>query len=132
MKTETINELDFFENTSIKLIDNKVYASRTQLQELYGASKTAIQENIIKLKNEGLINGSEIRPNSGKPYEVYNLKEVLSIGMRLNTERAIKFQLWAVESLEKIILNQVEEIKRAQLMESIAWNHLDAKDNYRR
>lgn len=51
--------------------------------------------------------------------------------MRLRSDNAIKFQIWAINKLEHVIQKQVEEINRAQLMESIAWNHLDAKDNYR-
>ncbi len=68
-----MSELDFFENTSIKLIDNEVYASRNQLTELYGSAKKTIADNINQLKEDGLIVGAKIRPKSGKNYEVYNL-----------------------------------------------------------
>ena len=37
-----------------------------------------------------------------------------------------------LNSLKQIILKQKEDIKLAQLMESYAWNHLDAKENHRR
>lgn len=126
-----MSELDFFENTSIKLIENKVYASRNQLQELYDIPKKTLADTILTLKEDLLIVGAEFRPKSGRSYEVYNLKEVLAIGMRLRSEKAIKFQIWAINQLESIIQKQIEEIRNAQLMESIAWNHLDAKDNYR-
>lgn len=127
-----MSELDFFENTSIKLIESKVYASRNQLQELYDVPKKSLADTINALKDDGLVIGAEFRPKSGRAYEVYNLKEVLAIGMRLRSENAIKFQIWAINQLETIIQNQVDEIKQAQLMESIAWNHLDAKENHRR
>jgi hypothetical protein len=126
-----MSELIFFEGTTIKLIANEVYASRKQLEELYDAPKKTIEDNIKKLKEDCLIVGAEIRPNSGRPYEVYNLDEILAIGLRLRSDRAIEFQRWAISKLKEEIKNSHKEIRRAQLMESIAWNHLDSKDNYR-
>jgi hypothetical protein len=63
---------------------------------------------------------------------VFNLSEIIALGMRLRSDNAIKFQIWAIHQLKEIILKQNEEIKQAQIMESIAWNHLDAKENHRR
>jgi hypothetical protein len=61
--------IDFSENTSIRIIDNEVFASRMQIMELYDSPKKTIEENINKLKINGLIVGAKIRPNFGRPYE---------------------------------------------------------------
>lgn len=133
-----MSELDFFQQTSIRLIDNEVYVNRNQLQELYGAAKKTLADNINQLKEDGLVVGAKIRPNSGKSYEVYNLDEIIAIGLRLRSDRAIEFQKWAIAKLkEEIISHKIkiqevkEETRQAQIMESIAWNHLDATDNHR-
>jgi len=119
MKTETINELDFFENTSIKLIENEVYASRKQLTELYNVPASSLSDVINSLKDDKLIENQDItnvRNNlNNRQIEYFNLDSIIAIGLRLRSDNAIKFQKWAI----------------AQLMESIAWNHLDAKDNWR-
>ena len=41
-----MKDLDFFENTSIKLIENEVYASRKQIAELYDSPRKTLEENI--------------------------------------------------------------------------------------
>jgi hypothetical protein len=131
-----MENIDFFENTSIRLIDNEVYASRKQLQELYNVPKQTLIDSINVLKSDGLIKGTKIRTlakdNKNREFEVFNLSEIIALGMRLRSDNAIKFQIWAIHQLKEIILKQNEEIKQAQIMESIAWNHLDAKENHRR
>lgn len=130
-----MNELDFFEGTSIRLIDNDVYASRKQLSELYDAPRKTIEDNIKTLKEDGLISGAKIRhtANDGKRYEIeaYNIDEIIALGLRLRSENALRFQKWAISKLKDEIIKSHEEVRKAQLMESIAWNHLDARDNYR-
>ena len=131
-----MKNIDFFENTSIRLIDNEVYASRKQLQELYNVPKQTLIDSINVLKSDGLIKGTKIRTlakdNKNREFEVFNLSEIIALGMRLRSDNAIKFQIWAILQLKEIILKQKDEIRQAQLMESIAWNHLDAKENHRR
>jgi len=131
-----MGNIDFFENTSIRLIDNEVYASRKQLQELYNVPKQTLIDSINVLKSDGLIKGTKIRTlakdNKNREFEVFNLSEIIALGMRLRSDNAIKFQIWAILQLKEIILKQKDEIRQAQLMESIAWNHLDAKENHRR
>lgn len=109
-----MNELDFFEDTSIQLIDNEVFASRLQLQDLYDVPKKTLADNINQLKSDGLIVGAEIRPK-----------------FRLRSEIALKFKKWAREIIKQKLLKAIEDVRRTQIMESIAWNHLDARDNHR-
>ena len=46
-----------------------------------------------------------------------------------------KFELFVYKVFDKHAYSEIkkakDEVRNAQLMESIAWNHLDAKDNYR-
>jgi hypothetical protein len=118
------------------LIILRLSASRKQLQELYEAPRKTIEDNIKQLKSDGLIVGAKIRPTAsdGKRYEIeaYTIDEVIAIGLRLRSEKAIVFQKWAIKKLKVEILKSKEEVRQAQIMESIAWNHLDAKENFRR
>jgi hypothetical protein len=128
-----MENIDFFENTSIRLIDNEVYGTVQQITELYESPERTVYENIAKLKEDGLIVGAEIRNNvNNRRLQLFNLDEIIAIGFRLRSERAILFQKWAISKLKNEILKAHEEIKQAQIMESIAWNYLDAKENHRR
>ena len=84
-----------FEDTTIVFNDENTVANREQLQELYGVPRKTLQDNINALKSDGEIVGAKIRPKSGRPYEVYNLEEIISIGFRLRSPKALAFQKWA-------------------------------------
>lgn len=53
-----IKKFEFFENTSIKVIDKDVYVSANQISELYETPIRTIYENISKLKEDGLVVGA--------------------------------------------------------------------------
>lgn len=124
--------IQHFENTSIVIQDSEVSATRNQIQELYGVAKTTLQENINRLKEDGLIVGSEIRPKSGRPYEVYNLDEIISIGLRLRSDNAIKFQRWAREVIKKELIETKERLKLQQMQLDHFWDKSDQQDIYAR
>ncbi len=124
--------IETFEDTGIRLVEGDAKATRKQLQILYGVPKTTLTENIQALKSDGLIVGSEIRPKSGRPYELYNLDEIISVGFRLRSEKAIKFQKWARNILinEIKILNEKLKIQKAQF--DRFWDQDDIKNLYGR
>ncbi len=130
-----MNDILKFENTSISLRDNEVYATRKQVQELYDAPRKTLEDNIHILKSDGLISGAEIRhtANDGKAYdtEVYNLDEIITIGFRLRSEKALKFQKWAREIIRDKLFeaNKMLNMQQAQL--DYFWDKSDQKDLYK-
>ena len=131
---------DFFENTSIKLIENEVYASRKQLQDLYDIPASTLSRIIKELKDDPNLelqstDIQEITKNSNnlknRKIEYFNIDWIVNIGFRANSPIASKFQVWSRKIIIQKINELKEDLKQAQLMESIAWNHLDAKDNFR-
>src|SRR3972149_11853251 len=133
-----MEELDFFENTSIKLIENEVYASRKQIMELYQVAGSTLSDTIKKLKEDGLISDQIIDNQYNtcsrnsfktKKIEYFNIDSIISIGFRLRSDTALRFQKWAREVIKNQLIEAQKEVRHAQLMESIAWNHLDAKEN---
>jgi hypothetical protein len=68
-----------FENTSINLQDSEVYANRNQLIELYEVPAMTLSDNIKKLKEDGLIIGTDYCINlNNRNIEVYNLDEIMN------------------------------------------------------
>jgi exopolysaccharide biosynthesis WecB/TagA/CpsF family protein len=78
---------------------------------LYGAKKDVMAEVVKKISNE------------------YSNAQVVgySDGFSKLLQNALP-----IEMVSPRILKAHEEIKLAQIMESYAWNHLDAKENHRR
>lgn len=110
-----------FEGTTIEFQDENTRATRAQLEQLYEVPKKTLADNIKRLKKDGLIIGAIIRPKSGRPYETYNLDEIISVGMRLRSDRAITFQKW-VRDLVK------EKLRQQQILSERLWDKEDRYD----
>lgn len=132
LKKNSMNELIKFEGTSIRLQDHDVYANRSQLMELYQTPAMTLSENIKKLKEDGLIEGTEIRSNlNNRKIEVYNLDEIIAIGLRLRSDNAIKFQKWAITILRNEIVETTKKLNMQQVQLDYFWDKEDQKDLYR-
>lgn len=94
-----------FENESIWLTQKK-------MAELFGVDTRTVNEH---LKN--IFNSSELQENSvirkirttasdGKMYETqfYNLDAIVSVGYRVNSEKATHFRIWATQTLRDFII----------------------------
>lgn len=86
--------------------------------------KKTLADTINALKEDGLVVGATSRPKSGRSYEVYNLDEIIAIGFRARSEKAIAFQRWSIG----IIKNQLR-LQQSQL--DYFWDKEDQKDLYR-
>ncbi len=122
--------LHTFENTSISMQGELVYANRNQIEQLYEIPKRTLADSINRLKQDGLIVGAEIRPKSGRPYEIYDLDEIISIGFRLRSEKAVKFQRWAREEIRKKLIESEEKRKMQQAQLDWFWDKQDQRDLY--
>jgi hypothetical protein len=142
-----MDEIIKFEGTSIIIIDNEVLANRSQIMKLYETNKSTLSDVINKLKEDGLVIGqhidNEINPENrnnlnNRRLELFNLGEIIAIGLRLRSDKAISFQIWAIKKLKE---NLIEEMtKRKELENKFRmqqaqldwfWDKEDQKDLYK-
>jgi len=111
------------------------YVTRKDISELYNVPKKTLADNIVLLKDDGLIGGAKIRHTAkdGKIYntEVFTLQETIKIGFRLRSETALRLQDYASDLMVKQISSIKEEKRMLELELSYAWNRCDNEDLYR-
>ena len=130
-----MTELLRFENTSIIIQDNEVYANRKQIQELYDIPRKTLEDNIKSLKSDGLVIGRNVAISSERvkrtyDTEVYDLDEIISIGLRLRSDKSIKFQRWAREIIKEKLLEVQKLLRIQQAQLDYFWDKEDRNDLY--
>lgn len=129
-----MNEIKVFKEFGLR-IGSKVYATRKQIEILYNVPKATLADNIDKLREDGLINGTKIRSvaNDGKQrlQEVFTLEESIAIGMRLSSDTAILLQRYAAELIVQKVRGLEEQKRLLEIELSYAWNQSDTNDLYR-
>ncbi len=86
----------------IRYEDENIWLTQKMIAELYGVSVSAINQHIKTLVEAGEIDGSVIKhylitADDGKSYNTkhYNLQAIISIGFKIENERAVSFRKWA-------------------------------------
>jgi len=82
--------------------DENIWLTQKMMAELYGVSVSAINQHLKKLTKDKEINSSDIKQylitaSDGKKYKAthYNLQVIISVGFKIENERAIQFRKWA-------------------------------------
>lgn len=96
----------------VRLENENVWLTQSQLVELYQSSKSNISEHIKHIFEEGeLSENSVVRKfrttaTDGKDYNTtyYNLDMIISLGYRIKSHIATKFRIWATERLKEYIV----------------------------
>lgn len=96
----------------VRLEDETVWLSQTQLCELFQKSKATISEHIKNIFEEGeLIEISVVRnfrttALDGKNYDTryYNLDVIISVGYRVKSQQGTQFRIWATQRLKEYIV----------------------------
>ena len=111
---EKKNEIILFEEGDVKLEvnvqDETVWLTQKQMAELFGKSKSTINEHIKNIYNEGELLESETLSKFGnsefsdKPTNYYNLDMIISVGYRVKSQRGIIFRKWATKVLKEYML----------------------------
>lgn len=96
----------------VKLQNETVWLSQSQMTELFQKDKRTISEHIQNIFSE-----SELEPNSvirnyrttasdGKSYntQFYNLDVVISVGYRVKSHRGTQFRIWATKQLREYVV----------------------------
>jgi hypothetical protein len=96
----------------VRLEDETVWLTQTQLCELFQKSKATISEHIKNVFEEGeLLESSVVRKfrttaSDGKNYETnfYNLDVIISVGYRVKSPQGTQFRIWATQRLKEYII----------------------------
>jgi len=96
----------------VRLLDETVWLSQTQMSELFDKDKRTISEHIRNLFEEGELIGKAVvrkfrtTASDGKSYDVmhYNLDVIISIGYRVSSHRGTQFRIWATSRLKEYLI----------------------------
>ena len=108
------NEIKIFENQNVKLEvnmkDETVWLTQQQMAELFGKSKSTINEHIKNIYKTNELIENETMSKFGnsefsdKPTNYYNLDMIISVGYRVNSKQGIAFRKWANNVLKDYLI----------------------------
>lgn len=86
-----------------------VWLSQKMMAELYGVVVSTVNEHLKKvfsdseLDEDSVIRNFRITAADGKQYNTkhYNLKAIIAVGYKVNSERAVQFRKWATDIIEQ-------------------------------
>ena len=96
----------------VRMENETVWLSQSQMVELFQSSKANISEHIKNVFSEGeLIEDSVVRDfrttaADGKNYNIkhYNLDVIIAVGYRVKSVRGTQFRVWATERLREYLV----------------------------
>ena len=106
----------------VKVEDETVWLTQKLIAKLFDVSVATIKEhlkNIFKtneLEENSVIRKFLITANDGKNYKTkhYNLEVIISLGYRINSNKATEFRRWATEVLKTFAISEFEKYKVIQ------------------
>lgn len=87
----------------VRLENKTVWLTIDQIAELYGKSRSTVNEHILNAYGEGEIEKTKtmrkigISDFSTKPTNYYNLDVIISVGYRVKSKQGTRFRQWATE-----------------------------------
>ncbi len=89
-----------------------VWLTQKRMAELFGVEVNTINYHIkeilksAELREDSVIRKFRITASDGKAYETlfYNLDVIISVGYRVNSEKATRFRIWATQTLRNYIV----------------------------
>jgi hypothetical protein len=96
----------------VRLDENSVWLTQSDLVELFQSSKSNISEHIKHIFDEGELKETAVvrkfrtTAPDGKNYNVtfYNLDVIISVGYRVKSLRGVQFRIWATERLREYLI----------------------------
>ncbi|MCI7302443.1 MAG: virulence RhuM family protein [Eubacteriales bacterium] len=91
------------ESMEIRYEDKNIWLTQKMMAELYDVSVSAINQHLKTIFEDGeleknaVIKKYSIAASDGKQYNTnyYNLQAIISVGFRVNNDRAVQFRKWA-------------------------------------
>ncbi|MEI8084718.1 MAG: RhuM family protein [Paludibacter sp.] len=122
--TEPNSEILIYQNPEgsikidVKLEEESVWLSQSQLCELFQKSKATVSEHIKNVFEEGELEEKVVVRKfrtttqhgaiAGKTQEIevnaYNLDVIISVGYRVKSQQGTKFRIWATQRLKEYII----------------------------
>lgn len=92
--------------------DETVWLSIDQMSQLFGKSRSTINEHILHIYEEKELEESSMRKIgisdfSTKPTNFYNLDVIISVGYRVKSHQGTQFRIWATQRLRDYIIKGV-------------------------
>ncbi|TSC53756.1 MAG: filamentation induced by camp protein fic [Parcubacteria group bacterium LiPW_39] len=106
-----------------------VWLMQKQIAELFDTERSVVTKHLRNIFGKGeLQEKSNVQKmhiaESDKPVKFYNLDVIISVGYRVNSERATQFRIWATNILRDHLIkgvtvnqNRIQELKGKQLKE---------------
>jgi len=93
----------------VRLEDETVWLSQTQMSELFQKERSVITKHINNIFSEGeLEEKSNVHflhiSGSDRPVKFYNLDVIISVGYRVKSHQGTKFRQWATSHLKEYIV----------------------------
>ncbi len=99
----------------VRLEDETVWLTQTQLCELFQKSKATISEHIKNIFEEGELNyystvrkfrtvQTEGKRTVERELEYFNLDVIISVGYRVKSTQGTQFRIWATQRLKEYII----------------------------
>lgn len=124
----------------VRLEDETVWLTQEQMADLYGKSKSTINEHIKnvyeekELEKESTMRKFGISEFSTKPTNFYNLDVIISVGYRVKSVQGTQFRIWATQRIKEYIVKGFalddERLKQGGHLQDvkIAKNYLTEKE----
>ncbi|MDH2999548.1 cell filamentation protein Fic [Chelonobacter oris] len=129
-----MNEIQFLiydqgENAEVLVQDETLWATQKSMAQLFGVSVSAINQHLKNIFESReldqnrtikkiLIVRQEGSRQVTREIEHYNLDAIISVGYRVNSQKATKFRIWATEILKSYIqkgfIIDTERMKRGE------------------
>jgi len=114
----------------VRYEDENIWMTQKMMAELYGVSVQMIGQHIKKLTADGEISNSVIKQyfitaSDEKNYNTahYNLQAIISIGFKIENERAVQFRKWARQIVKDYTIQgwtmDSERLKKANQFDKI-------------
>lgn len=94
----------------VRLEDKTVWLTIEQMSELFGKSRSTVNEHILHIFEEGELEEEKTKRKIGisdfstKPTNFYNLDVIISVGYRVKSIQGTRFRQWATERLHEYIV----------------------------
>jgi len=92
--------------------DENVWLSQKMMATLYNVNVRTVNEHLKKVFSDNELNENSVIRNfritaaDGKIYDTkhYNLKAIIAVGYKVNSERAVQFRKWATNIIEEFTI----------------------------
>ena len=115
----------------VRLENDTVWLTQTQMANLFKSSRTNIIEHIQNIYNDGELKEistcrkfrqvrQEGKRTVNREITMFNLDMIISVGYRVNSKRGVKFRQWANEVLKQYLVKGYavnERMRREQIAE---------------